>query len=416
MRVIHVCYSVNGGAGRAALRLHGSLAKLGADSHIFAFDQAASIPRSGHESPGAFDKLLAHFMKNIDKIPNKLRGCRPTSSWSNNWAPNFTLQHVMELKPDVVNLHFIGAGTFPIRDFQRLKCPIVWTLHDMAAFTGGCHYSGGCERFREKCGSCPVLNSESVNDLSRTNWDRKESAWRDLDLVIVCPSEWLAFEARRSSLLARQRVRVIQYGIDLDCFRPVDKAAARGILGVPVDKFLIAFGAASLHDSRKGLAMLWKALRSFEAQLGKDCWELVVFGSGSWNSPDSSIPVRNLGAIRDDDKLALIYSAADVFCAPSREENLANTALESLACGTPVLAFGIGGFPDIIDHRRCGYLASPFEIQSLTDGLQYIYSRQMAGEKFREASRKRAEDLYDERVAAGRYLELYRSLDKSTKA
>ena len=137
MRVVHLSYSVDGGAGRAAMRLHQGLMDLGVDSHIFTFDQAISMPRSDHGSPGPFDKLLAHYMQNIDKIPNKLRGCRPTSSWSNNWAPNFTLQHVMELKPDVVNLHFIGAGTFPIRDFQRLKCPIVWTLHDMAAFTGG---------------------------------------------------------------------------------------------------------------------------------------------------------------------------------------------------------------------------------------------------------------------------------------
>ncbi len=410
MRVVHVSYSVGGGAGRAALRLHQSLEKLGADSHIFAFDQAVSIPRSDHDVPGAVDKFLAHYMKNIDKLPNKLRGQRPASSWSNNWAPNFTVQHVMELNPDIVNLHFIGAGTFPIRDFPRLNCPIVWTLHDMAAFTGGCHYSGGCERFREKCGFCPVLTSESANDLSRRNWDRKESAWKDLDLAIVCPSEWLALEARRSSLMTHQRVQVIHNGIDLTRFRPVDKDVARRTLGLPVDRFLIAFGAASLSDSRKGLALLWEALRGFESQVAKDRWELVVFGSGAWNSPDSSVPVRNLGDISDDEKLALVYSAADVFCAPSREENLANTALESLACGTPVLAFRIGGFPDIIDHRRCGYLASPFEIGSLADGLQYMYSRSETGEGFREASRKRAEELYDERIAASRYLELYRSL------
>jgi len=133
MRVVHVSHSLDGGAGRAAMRLHQSLRKLGADSNIFAFDQAVSLPRSDHDAPGPLDKFLAHYMKNIDKLPNKLHRCRPTSSWSNNWAPNFTSKHVMDLKPDVVNLHFIGAGTFPIRDFSRLNCPIVWTLHDMAA-------------------------------------------------------------------------------------------------------------------------------------------------------------------------------------------------------------------------------------------------------------------------------------------
>jgi glycosyltransferase involved in cell wall biosynthesis len=190
----------------------------------------------------------------------------------------------------------------------------------------------------------------------------------------------------------------------------MDKWESRRTLGLSNEKFVIAFGAASLDDPRKGLDLLWAALPAFKEREGKRNFELLVFGGGDWNPPGSSIPIHNVGIIEDDRKLALLYSSADVFCAPSREENLANTALESLACGTPVLAFKIGGFPDIIDHRRTGYLASPFDVGSLRDGLEFLYSNYLAGEDFRSSCRVRAERLYDGRKNANRYLELYNEL------
>lgn len=408
MRVVHVSYSVEGGAGRSALRLHQNLMDLGTESFIFAFDQGTTSPPSFH--PGPLDKILARYMKNIDKLPNKWNRSPVTASWSNNWAPNLTIRRISELKPDIVHLHFIGAGTLPIRDFRSIQCPIVWTLHDMLAFTGGCHYTGGCERFREKCGSCPTLCSTSEDDLSRTNWTRKKHAWENLKLTLVSPSNWLADEARRSSLMATQRVMVIPYGIDLRCFTPMDKLQARKTFGMSSDRFVIAFGAARLTDSRKGLDLLWDGLQRFNQGVGNGNCELLVFGGGAWTPSGSSIPFRNVGTIDDDQKLALLYSAADVFCAPSREENLANTALESLGCGTPVIAFKIGGFPDIIDHGQTGYLANPFAATSLADGLEFLYAKHLAGVDFRASCRRRAEHLYDGRINANRYVELYKTL------
>lgn len=411
MRVVHVAYTVQGGAGRSAMRLHGNLRDLGTDSFIFALDEGTTSPLSFH--PGPVDKFLARYMANIDKLPNKWHRSRVTEVWSNNWAPNRTLRRVSELKPDVVHLHFIGAGTFPIDDFKLVRCPIVWTLHDMLAFTGGCHYTGGCERFMEKCGRCPTLGSSLEDDLSRTNWTRRKNAWTNVEFTLVSPSRWLAAEARRSSLMADQKIMVIPYGIDLRCFSPMDQREARKSLSLSNDKFVIAFGAASLTAPRKGLDLFLEALRHFNERVNKGNCELLVFGAGDWNPAGSSIPIRNVGKIDDDRKLALLYSAADVLCAPSREENLANMALESLACGTPVLAFRIGGFPDIIDHRRTGYLAEPFEVTSLADGLGFLYSSQVTGENFRASCRERAEHLYDGRINANCYVELYNTLISS---
>lgn len=414
MRIVHVSFSAEGGAGRAALRLHQNLRALEIDSVFFDFDRATTIPPSG--SPGPLDRFLARYMRNIDKLPNKAQRHRLMNPWSNNWAPNLTLRKINALSPDIVHLHFIGAGTFPIREFENVRCPIVWTLHDMFAFTGGCHYTGTCDRFLASCGSCPILKSQADRDLSRTNWNRKKSAWMNTRITVVSPSNWLASEARRSSLMADQDVFVIPYGIDLKCFNTLDRVESRRALGLSSDRFVIAFGAACLTDPRKGFDLLWSALQEFNRRLGDGKCELLVFGAGDWNPPQTSIPVRHIGMINDDRKLAQLYAAADVFCAPSREENLANTALESLGCGTPVLAFKIGGFPDIIDHRRTGYLANPFETESLVDGLEFLYSSHLSGEDIRGACRSRAERLFDGLRNARRYIELYDSLIARTGA
>lgn len=408
MRIIHVSYSAEGGAGRSALRLHQSLRGLAIDSVFLAFDRGATMPPS--DLPGPLDRFLARYMRNIDKLPNKVNRQRLETSWSNNWAPNLTLRRINALSPDVVHLHFIGAGTIPIRVFEHISCPIVWTLHDMLAFTGGCHYTGDCDRYLEKCGACPILKSHSEDDLSRTNWMRKSSAWKNVKITVVSPSRWLASEARRSSLMARQEVLVIPYGIDLNCFQPLGKTESRKALGVSADRFVIAFGAARITDPRKGLDLLWPALQEFSRRVGDRKCELLVFGAGGWTPPHTSFPIRNVGMIDNDQRLAQLYSAADVFCAPSREENLANTALESLGCGTPVLAFKIGGFPDIVDHCRTGYLANPFEPESLVDGLEFLSSSRLSPEDLREACRSRAERLFDGKTNARRYLELYNSL------
>lgn len=321
-----------------------------------------------------------------------------------------TLRELSGLKPDVVHLHGIGAGVMPIRDFPRLRIPFVWTMHDMMAFTGGCHYSDGCLRYRETCGNCPGLSSSSASDLSHRNWERKRTSWQDLKMTLVCPSNWIASQSRQSSLMANADAVVIHNGIDLQSFRPRERNSARVALGLPTDKFLISFGAALLADTRKGLQLLHRALEIFAARVGRETCELVVFGSGIWKGPILSIPMRSFGTISDDQRLALLYAASDVFCAPSLEENLATTAIEALACGTPIVAFRVGGFVDIVDHMKCGFLANPFEVEDLADGLNYVYSNGSGGQDLRAAARARAERLFDGKTIAARHVELYRSL------
>ncbi len=413
MRVVHVSMGTSGGGGRIALLLHQTLRKLGADSHMVVLESSSTEHPFVHRPQGLVQRFLARYLRNIDKLPNKLYRHKLNTAWSNNWAPVYTARQVHTLLPDIVHLHVIGAGVFPIHDFSLLKVPIVWTMHDMMAFTGGCHYSRGCERFRECCGSCPELGSRNAHDLSGSNWRKKEAQWRSLPMAIVSPSHWMGSLSRSSGLLGGKQNVVIHNGIDLECFHPHDPISAREALGIPKDKKLIGFGASLLLDPRKGLGYLKDALESTVHHFAESGCEVVTFGHGSAGEEMAGMRSHNFGSISDDRKLALLYSALDVFCVPSIEENLATTAIESLACGTPVVAFGIGGFPDIIEHLKCGFLAEPFESRSLAAGLQWTLDANHPSDglnSVREAARNRAEQVFDSRAVARKHLDLYQIL------
>ena len=254
--------------------------------------------------------------------------------------------------------------------------PIVWTLHDSWAFTGGCHVPGNCQGYKERCGGCPQLGSQHAWDLSRWVWNRKRKFWRGIPLTIVTPSRWLADCARSSSLLGDRRIEVIPNGIDVNQYRPVEKQEARAILGLPQEQKLVLFSAMNATcDMNKGFPYLEAALR----RLFEDGWhermELMVVGQSTPSTPvNTGVPHRFLGVLRDEISMRLAYSAADVTVMVSAQENLPNSIMESLACGTPVVAFNVGGVPHLVEHQVNGYLAQPFSIDDLSAGLSFVLS------------------------------------------
>jgi glycosyltransferase involved in cell wall biosynthesis len=281
----------------------------------------------------------------------------------------------------------------------------------MWAFSGGCHYDGECERYIEKCGSCPMLGSSKVNDLSRRIWKRKKRAWKDIDLTIVSPSTWLADCAKKSSLLKDRRVEVIHNGIDLNIFKPLQKEQARNILGISQDKKIILFGAMSAtSDRRKGFKHLEKALSKLET-MDHSQYMLVVVGASEPQNPlQFGFECLYAGRMYDDVTLSLLYSAADVFVAPSVQENLANTVVESLACGTPVVAFDIGGMPDLIEHKNNGYLAKPFEPEDLARGIEWILEDEERKNRISQKAREKAVECFEIKKVAKQYLKLYKEV------
>jgi glycosyltransferase involved in cell wall biosynthesis len=294
-----------------------------------------------------------------------------------------------------------------LRKFNR---PIVWTLHDSWAFTGGCHVPFDCTRYRENCGVCPVLGSASEKDLSRWTWNRKARAWRDLDLTVVTPSRWLAECARSSSLFRDARVEVIPNGLDTETFQPLDKTSSRTLLGLPQDKKIILFGAVrGLSDPNKGFHLLTPALQEV-AKGSKDALAVVFGSSGYAGMPDLGMPVTFLGRIDDDHSLAKIYSAADVFVAPSKQENLPNTVMEAMACGTPCVAFHQGGVPDLVDHAVSGYLAQPFDTEDFARGIEWILGDDDRRAELSDQARRKIVAEFSLANVSERYATIYREL------
>jgi glycosyltransferase involved in cell wall biosynthesis len=279
----------------------------------------------------------------------------------------------------------------------------------MHAMTGGCHYAGDCDGFESKCGSCPQLDSESDFDLSRLNWHRKHHHWDDLDLTIVTPSTWLAEQAEKSSLFGDHRIEVIPNALDTEMYRPRDPQLGRELFDLPDDKRLVLFGAVDpMGDHRKGADLLQKALQSLSGTLTDV--ELVVFGASEPDDPpDFGFPTHYTGFLHDDPSLVFLYSAADVMVVPSRYEGFGQTVSESLACGTPVVAFDATGPKDIVDHRETGWLAEAYEVEGLSQGIKWII-KEADQVSLSERARERAVEQYHSKWVAEAYLNLYESV------
>jgi glycosyltransferase involved in cell wall biosynthesis len=229
-------------------------------------------------------------------------------------------------------------------------------------------------------------------------------------LTAVTPSRWLADCARKSSLFSDKRVEVIPNGLDLTVFRALDKQTARGLLGLPADKHLILFGTLHANtDRRKGFHALKDALQIFREgrERRDDCDVVVVGASRPMAPPDFGMPIHYMGILNDDVTLALLCSAVDVVVVPSSQENLSNSVMEALACGTPCVAFDVGGMPDLIEHQRNGYLARPFEAADLACGMQWVLDDRERWRSLSKRARQKVETEFDLRIIAKRYLALY---------
>jgi len=400
---------IHGGAARAAYRLHQGLLQNNTNSMMLVQIKDSNLPEIVSPS-GFWGHILTWIRMYTDEVfPLRLYKHRKTDSYSVGWVPEVFINYIHRLNPDLINLHWINGGFIKIETLQRFKRPLVWTLHDMWAFTGGCHYSDDCIRFINDCGNCPLLNSKKENDLSRWGWNRKQRIYEKLDLTIVTPSKWLSEQAQKSSLLHNKRIEIIPNGLDLKLYKPLDKRTARKILGLPQEKKLILFGALQEVESRKGGDLLKLALSQLSQIEGSENYEIVLFG-GRFENPQYGFHFHHLGLLRDDISLSVLYAAVDVFIAPSRQDNLPNTIIESLACGTPCVVFEIGGMPDMIDHKRNGYLAKPYQIEDLAMGLKWVLEDEDRWQKLSKAARDKAVREYDQKLQTRRYLDLYQEL------
>ncbi|MBV8882587.1 MAG: glycosyltransferase family 4 protein [Chroococcidiopsidaceae cyanobacterium CP_BM_RX_35] len=405
MKVLHLSTSdIEGGAARATYRLHRGLQTAGITSQMLVraklnIDSSTIADRS----------LLTKLGPPLSGIPLRLYPNRDRAMFSVQWVSDTITAKAIQLNPDVMVLHWICNGFLQVESLPKFQKPLLWVLHDMWAFTGGCHYSRDCYRYKESCGACPHLKSDRNWDISNWVWQRKAKAWNNLNLTIVSPSSWLAACAKASSLFANSRIEIIPHGLDLEIYKPVGASWARDLLNLPQDKRLILFGASpgTAGDTRKGFQYLAPALRKLSQFEEQHQLELVIFGATQpENPPNLGFKIHYLGQFHDDLSLSLVYSAADVMVVPSVQEAFGQTASESLACGTPVVAFDATGLKDIVEHRQNGYLANPFEVDDLAQGIAWVLEDRERWQILSIAARKKAEREFALTIQADRYISL----------
>lgn len=409
--------SVKGGAARASLRNFDALKKMGANVEFWV-DQKGQHRSDVNGFTHSWLKKKYHQLlyrierRKILKLRNPQGGF-----WSVSKLNRYNVQQLLHQQPAIVHLNWINDNFLSVGELAKLDMPVVWTFHDMWAFTGGCHYSGDCTNYQTGCGECYMLNRPAKNDFSRQSFVLKEKALSNVNLTLVCPSTWMADMARSSRMFKNNRIEVIPNCLNTEVYSPGNKAELLKELQLDATRMQVLFGAVnSLSDVRKGGQLLLEVLE----KLGNDeYWqnkiELVVFGSDKSSLLSAlPFPIKYLGFITDENFLAKVYAAADLFLVTSREDNLPNTIMESMACGTPVAAFNVGGIKDMVDHQVNGYLAAPFDVDDYINGIKFILSNEDSSH-FRHQCRHKVLTTFSEAVVAQRHFELYQELLKNSR-
>lgn len=400
MKVLHINQSdLTGGAAIAGYRLHQSLLDRRVDSRLLVgkartnSDRVATVPRKQRWEDGLFRFTHRLGLNHL------------------NFIGSFDLpQHDFYQQADILNFHNLHTGYFNYLAIPSLTTnkPAIFTLHDMWSFTGHCAYSYDCDRWKQGCGKCPYPDTYPGVARDRTSWEWKLKDWvyNRSNLVVVTLSQWLT-ERVRQSMLARFSIYHIPNGIDTQAYQPLDSELCRQLLGIPQDKKVLMFGADSLQDRRKGGDLLSAALQNLPAALKKET-VLLTFGNGGEQIESTvGISTLNLGYVSSDRLKSIAYSAADLFVFPTRADNLPLVLQESMACGTPMVSFDVGGVSDLVRQGITGYLATAEDAVDFADGVAQLLSEPELRQQMSRNCRAIALKEYPLELQAQRYIELY---------
>jgi glycosyltransferase involved in cell wall biosynthesis len=409
MKILMVnTYDIRGGAARSTLRVYQALKSQQVDVQLMVQNKWGDDDDILGPT-GWFNKMAAEVRPYLD-FAIAFPWLRRRIPFFPAYLPGNFIQRVEKIKPDLIHLNWITGGFVRLESLAELDVPLVWTLHDMWAFTGGCHYAEECTRYTIACGACPILKSRNEHDLSRWIFGRKMDTFSKMkDLTIIAPSHWLAACVRKSMLLGRFRVEVIPNSLDTGIFYPEDKASSRAHFGFAADRKIILFGALDATKNRlKGFTELSEALLHIP---NKKDFELAVFGSAKQET--TSLPgysARYFGHITDDGELRKLYSGADVMLVPSIQEVFGQTATEAMACGTPVVSFGATGLLDIVRHKVNGYLAEPFNPKDLAAGIIWCLEDMDRNRQLSSTAVETVKSRFDMQKNIHQFIALYKRL------
>lgn len=402
MNVLHINQSdTSGGGAIAGYRLHQGLLAQGIDSHLLV-GKAQSNSDRVTATPSEKNFLERQLHRRLTK---------PLGLNYLHFLNTFNIPKSSVYKnADILNFHNIHTGYFNYLAISPLtkNKPAVFTLHDMWSFTGHCTYSYDCDRWKTGCGKCPYpdIYPEIERDNTHLEWKLKNWVYSQSNLTIVTPSRWLS-EQVQQSILSRFPIHHIPNGIDTQVYQPLDSEQCRVHLGIPKGKKVLMFGADSLTERRKGGDLLAQALQNLPSGLKAETVLLIFGSSGAAIAQTVGMTTIDLGYLTSDESKAIAYSAADLFVFPTRADNLPLTLQESIACGTPMVSYKIGGVPDLVRPGITGYLAELENAQDLCDGIVHLLEEQNLREQMQHNCRAIALQEYSLELQAKRYIELY---------
>ena len=400
MNVLHINKSAaTGGAAIAANRLHTGLLADGIESRFLVGTAEIEGDRVASIHPHWLDSQLYRFAyrEGLNDV---------------NFVSTFKIsKHPFFRAADVVNFHNLHAGYFNYLALSNLtkKRPAVLTLHDMWSFTGHCAYSFECDRWKIGCGQCPNLDTypRVAKDNTRLALQLKKWIYQRANLRIVTLSNWLTAQVKQS-VLAHLPIHHIPNGIDPDIYKPLDAAKSRAELGIPLEKQVLMCAAINLKEGRKGSDLLVSALNKLPSSVREKTVLVVLGSSGGQMAELIEMDVVELGFISDDRQKVMAYSSADLFVFSSRADNLPLVLQESMACGTPMVAFDVGGVPDLVRPGITGYLAAPQEVEALTRGIEQLLDNESLLKNMAENCRQIVLQEYSIELQVSRYVQLYK--------
>ena len=398
IKVVHISTQESGGAGIAASRLHIGLQKNHVPSSFLTLKKTTvkdeNVVNFKNHSPSFIQKVSNIFFNIQEKKRNQkkllhLTGQHEGFSFATS---DYRLhEHPLIKHADIIHLHWVSGFMDYPSFFKNIKKPIVWTLHDMNPFQGGFHYKED-----------EIRNKKVYGKLDNHIKELKKKAYRNSSLYsIVSPSIWLLEASKKSDLLGRFSHIHIANGVDSEVFKLLDKNDAREQLGLPLDRKILLFVSESLENKRKQFDVLSEAFSKMKRT------DFILVAVGMIPSNKNSV-IHYIGTVNDENKMVKLFNAADAFILPSYEDNLPNVMLESLMCGTPVIATPVGGMKEVIEHGVNGYLASENNAVALKNVLDYFLNSQDAFD--RKEIRKQAIDKFDLNQQANAYKNLYTSI------
>lgn len=313
---------------------------------------------------------------------------------------------------DIIHLHWTNQGFLSLSSLRKImesSKPVVITMHDQWYFTGICHYSNDCIKYQSFCTNCEQLKGGGITDVARRIYEKKRKMYADADVTFVGCSKWIAELAAKSNLTKGKFITNIPNAIDTNVFHPLDSDESRKHFNLPTDRKLLLFGAQRITDERKGFKYLVEACERIKEQQPGVFHELGVVVVGDKSEEVNKmlpLPVFTVPYISDEHEMVKLYNAVDIYVTPSLQDNLPNTIVEAMSCGTPCVGFNVGGIPEMIDHEKNGYVAEYLDAIDFAKGIVWTLSINNYKELC-TAAHEKATSTYSESSVARKYTEIY---------